>query len=127
MPPNKDRSLEFCVVVAIDGVTVYGNQVAIRTVSTWLASIAESNPADHDECHLVWHLTWHFRKKKNVWVLFQRPSRRRRRRRDFDVTFMVVEAKDLRELRRYERSGWLPARWGEESGEREPIRTTKQR
>src|SRR5688572_22747342 len=42
MAYKAERGTEFCVVVSVDGVTVYGNRAAMRSISKWLAKIAEA-------------------------------------------------------------------------------------
>ena len=80
--PTNDRHRQLCVVVTGNGVTIYGNPAGMRTISRWLAWIAKSRPSEHFECHVGWHLTSHFGKRKNVWFLFDDAMRPRRARKD---------------------------------------------
>ena len=112
--PRVDPRTQFCIVVTRGGVTVYGNQAAMATLSRWLAWISRADPDEHNECHLTWHLLTSFRKRNNVWVLFEsaiRSPRRRASPKDYDVTFMAVSNKDLAVLRKFRKSGVVPTRW----------------
>lgn len=114
--PKVDKGTEICVTVEKGGVFFYGNKQAFRSLARWAASIAQSDPDEHHECHLAFHIGRPLARRKNVWFLFDRETRdvfRKRSRRDsgFDLTFMIVEPKDLKRLRRLKRSGLVPKGW----------------
>jgi hypothetical protein len=104
-----------CITVEKDGVWVYGNPPAFRKMAERMARLAESDPAEHYELHLRWHLGSHRAKRQAIFVLLDSAARRVHRRQDFELTFMVAEPSDLRKLRCRERSGLLPKNWREPS------------
>jgi hypothetical protein len=111
--PTKKREpqTDVCITVEKEGVWIYGNSQAFRRLAKHMASLADSVPSEHHELHVKWHLGSPFAKRNAVFVLMDKDSRSVHKRRDFEVTFMVVEAQDLRRLRRQERSGQLPRKW----------------
>jgi hypothetical protein len=108
------RKTDVCITVEADGVWVYGNSEAFRQIAEHMTLLAESPPAEHYELHVKSRLQSHFTKRKAVFVLVDEASRTVHSRDNFEVTFMVVEAADIKKFRRHERSGRLPRRWREE-------------
>jgi hypothetical protein len=108
--PPRHAGSEACITVERDGVYLYGNRAAFRTLAGCMSWIARSRPRDHAECHVRFSLDG-FSKRPSVWVLQERSLRLIQRRRDFELTFMIVEADDLRRLRRFQKRGLLPKRW----------------
>jgi hypothetical protein len=106
-----DARAEACLTVEKDGVWVYGNRAALQQMAERLAVIAESDPSEHYELHLRWHLGSHRAKRPNVYALVHPEVSQSHSARDFELTLMVVEPKDLRALRRHQRSGLLPQAW----------------
>jgi hypothetical protein len=124
--PKNEKHLQLCLVVSEEGVTAYGNAAAMRTLSRWLAWLGDSQPSDHYECHVAWHLGSPFRKQNRVWLLRTGGSPGRRQRTSqklsegYDVTFMLVTSRELAMLRRYDHTGVLPSRWTEERQTNQP-------
>ena len=115
MPTKKrEPNTDVCITVEKDGVWIYGNSQAFRRLAKHMESLATSVPSEHNELHVKWHLGSHSAKRNAVFVLMDKESRGVHKRRDFEVTFMVVEAPDLKRLRRHERSGHLPRKWSRE-------------
>jgi len=109
---RREPTTDICITVETDGVWIYGNTQAFRRLAKHMAVLAKSAASEHYELHVKWHLGSHLTKRDAVFVLMDRDSRRVHKRKAFEVTFMVVEASDIKELRRYERSGRLPrSRW----------------
>ena len=108
---RREPKTDICITVEKEGIWVYGNAQAFRRIAKHMALLARSVPAEHDELHVKWHLGSHFTKRNAVFVLMDKESRGVHKRKEFEVTFMVVEASDLKRLRRHERSGRLPRDW----------------
>jgi hypothetical protein len=108
---RREPRTDICITVEKEGVWVYGNTQAFRRLAKHMALLAKSVPAEHYELHVRWHLGSHLGKRNAVFVLADRESRAAHKPKEFEVTFMVVEASDLRRLRRHERSGRLPGDW----------------
>jgi hypothetical protein len=102
---------EICVAVEQDGVWIYANREGLKAIADHVAVLAESDPANHHELHLRWHLGTHRRKRNPVFVLMDDKARRVHSRQRFEVTVMTVEATDLTRMRRHAKSGKLPREW----------------
>jgi hypothetical protein len=104
--PKRQRGTRVCLAVRKDGVTLYGNRAAFKSLAEWMQRIADSDPAEHYEFHVGWHLGSHFAKRPNVFVRFDRHMRQwfgKRgvaNREKFELTLMQVENGDLMELER---------------------------
>ena len=100
--PKRQRGVRACVAVGGDGVTLYGNKAAFRSLAKWMTWIAASKPSKHYECHVVWHLLSNTAKKPNVFVRFDKAARGSGRQRGdrqvFELTLMQVEGADLDRL-----------------------------
>jgi hypothetical protein len=107
---RRQRKANICITVERDGVWLYGDRPAFQELAKRMSRLARSEPREHHELHVRWHLGSPRAKRKNVFVLMDAPSRRAHRP-DFEVTFIVVEPSDLRRLRSRERSGTLPPDW----------------
>jgi hypothetical protein len=123
--PKPSRGSELCITVEPDGVHLYGNRASLRTFAAWFAWLAEAKSSEHYETHLRFFLDG-FGRRPATWVLFHEKIRRAfGTSRDFEVTVMAVEPKDLRALRRWERRGVLPPNWRKE--DTQPSRTRSAR
>ena len=115
MPPTQSRSRrEICVTVEEEGVAIYANRDGLRALLDRIAVLAESDPAEHYELHLRWHLGSHGKGPNRVFVLMDDKARKGHSGARFEITVMAVEPKDLRKLRRHEKSGRLPRTWRKE-------------
>jgi hypothetical protein len=123
--PSKRRSGTLCLVVTTDGTTVYADRTAFNALAEWMRWIAESDPTEHYELHVPWHLTNRGGGKPNVWVLFDDEMRRIFVRRPtgpasggpFELTFMHATKGDLDRLRARMVSKRVPSAW-QEAGKR---------
>jgi hypothetical protein len=84
-------------VTAADGVRVYGNREAFRSLANWMLWIADANPSDHYECHTRFHMSSETASS------------------DFELTFMGVEEQDLDKLFEHQVTGILPRDWFDDS------------
>jgi hypothetical protein len=115
--PKNDPKTEVCVVASRDGVTIYGNAAAFRTLAKWMSWIAKSDESEHYECHVGWHLRKHYARSPNVSVLFDATMSRAVAKRSertgvpFEVTFMAVTKRDVVSLRKNGQHGVLPEEW----------------
>ena len=102
--PKNERGSQLCLVVGDDGVTVYCNVPALRSMTKWLQWLADSDPAEHYEWHVVWNMLAHYRKRKNVSVLVDRGPQRGKSRKaiqdGFELTFMAVTQREMMLLKR---------------------------
>jgi len=114
VPTNPNRRREFCVTVEEDGVWVYANRDGLKALIERIGVIAASRPSEHYELHLRWHLGSHGKGRNRVFVLMDDKARTAHSRERFEVTLMAVEPKDLRRLRRHEKTGRLPGNWRQE-------------
>jgi hypothetical protein len=105
------RRREICVTVEENGVWIYANRDGLRALADRLGALATSDPAEHYELHLRWHLGSHGTKPNSVFVLMDDKARKVHSRTGFEVTVMAVESKDLRRMRRHDKSGRLPRNW----------------
>jgi hypothetical protein len=105
------RGRELCVTVEEDGVWIYANRAGLRALAERIGGIAASDPSEHYELHLRWHLGSHGKGRNPVFVLMDEKARKVHSRDGFEVTVMAVEPKDLRTLRRHEKTGRLPRNW----------------
>jgi len=114
--PDVTKETEICVAVRREGVTLYGNRAAFRSLSRWLSWIADSDPKEHFECHLLWNFNSYESKvgeePPRVWVLYDKETASTFQHQpdecEFEVTFMAVERSDLDKLREYRESRMLP-------------------
>jgi hypothetical protein len=110
---NRPRR-EICVTVEEDGVWIYANRDGLRALADRMSVLAKSDPSQHYELHLRWHLGSHGKPPNPVFVLLDGKARKVHSRARFEVTVMAVEPKDRRRLRRHEKSGRLPHGWRKE-------------
>jgi hypothetical protein len=113
--PDNVRGRQICIAIRKSEVTVYGNRQAFQSLAKWMMWLAKSDPSEHYECHLSWHfqLPSIDTKRSASWALFDKASAAAlsptvKQRRRFDLTFMVVEPCDLKELSKRRRLGLLP-------------------
>src|SRR5258706_9336886 len=93
---KREAKTDLCITVEKEGVWVYGNAQAFRRIAKHMAVMARSEPAEHYELHVRWHLGSHFTKRNAVFVLMDKESRAVHKRKTFEVTVMVVEPSELR-------------------------------
>jgi hypothetical protein len=112
VPANRNgRGRELCVTVEEDGVWIYANRAGLRALAERIGVLAASDPSEHYELHLRWHLGSHGKGRNPVFVLMDDKARKAHSRDAFEVTVMTVEPKDLRRLRRHEKTGRVPRNW----------------
>jgi hypothetical protein len=116
--PNRAPGARLCIAVRKQGVTLYGNAAAMRSLAEYLLWIASSDPAQHYECHVSWELQseeclFDNKRPLDVWALTE-PSLTRHVTTGgtpgeaFDVNFMAVEEGDLDVLAKHQDRGVLP-------------------
>ena len=119
--PNEVLGTEMCITVTPDGVTVYGNRQAFKSLAEWMTWIADADESEHYECHLGLHLqsmaSTEGKEPKNVWVLLDKNIadsfvKRTKDTQGFELTFMAVEPKDLAFFRQCQDSELLPEKSG---------------
>lgn len=106
--PRRSTGAALCVAVTTDGTTVYANRAAFQSLAKWMEWISKSDPSEHFELHVLWHLTNHSQSRPNAWLLFDKEMRRIFVRRatgpdsggPFELTFMHATKKDLDGFRR---------------------------
>ncbi len=108
---TRSRRVEICMTVQKDDVFVLGNPEAFRRIAEHLMVLSQSKPSEHYHMHLTWHLAAHRAKRQAVFVLASPDARRVHAPKRFELSFMVLQPAQLRELRRHERSGRLPRKW----------------
>jgi hypothetical protein len=96
--PKVDRSTRLAVVAGAGGTTMYGNRAAFRTLARWMSWLARSDPREHYELHIPWHLQSPLTRSKRVRVLKRVRGGTVRALKEFEVTFMTVESRDLEAL-----------------------------
>lgn len=117
MAPRVVKGTEVCVTIAENGITFYGNKEAFMSLSRYMSHLAKSEPSEHNELHLFWHLTPLGVKdgsaQSNIWALFDKKTFRafHQPKNDMEVTFMVVEQDDLEKLKKSRDSRTLPVDW----------------
>jgi hypothetical protein len=131
--PENLPGTRICIAVTRDGVTVYGNQNAMKSLARQLDWIAEADPKEHCECHVVFHMSDEesaFEKKvpRNITVLVERElfpyiSKRgesvqidsnESKARGFELTFMAAPENELDKMSQNQDSGLLPEGWNSE-------------
>ena len=118
MTPANEAGTKLCISVSEKGVFVYGNKPAFKSLAKWMSWLAESDEADHFECHVVMSLEddeskFEGKTPRNVWVLMDKKitdsfARRTDTDPGFELTFMAVENPDLEQLAKYQDAGVLP-------------------
>ncbi len=124
--PRQVPGTRLCIAVRKDGVTLYGNPAALRTMAQHLLWAADADPAEHYECHVRWHLQsdacrYEAKRPLDVWTLVDADLARSIRvsplgsdtdseiqEEGFEVTFMAVEESDLDALAQHQSTGLLP-------------------
>ncbi len=118
--PDRIPGTRACVVVTRDGVKLYGNRAAFRSLAKFMTWIAESDPAEHFECHATWHLASdEFLRRNgapNVATLFapelvEHFARETDEEAGFELTFMALGEGNLDELFEHAPVGILPEGW----------------
>ena len=122
--PARKPGTKLCLAVTKQGVTAYGNRDVFESLSEWFKWLASSDPVEHFECHIIWHLQDEasaFRKQstKNVYALFTEKTKAvfEKESEDgfgFELTFMMASEAELDELAGYQETGLLPESWNEE-------------
>jgi hypothetical protein len=96
--PKIDRATEIRIVNSRDGVMVYGNTAAFRTLARWMTWLANSDPSEHCEMHIPWHLQSPMANQERVFMFSKSSSGRVTRDRSTELTFMVLNRTELRNL-----------------------------
>ena len=122
--PTRAPGTRLCIAVRKEGVTLYGNPSAMRSLAEYLLWIAGADPAEHYECHARLELQsdeclFENKRPLDVWALVE-PALAQHitagasvsddgdREEGFEVTFMAVEERDLDELAKHQESALLP-------------------
>jgi hypothetical protein len=112
-----------CITLTKNGVSLYGNPMALQSLAEWLSWIASANASEHCHFHIPWHLENLFRKPgtpNKIWFLFDRRMSRavgKPKKAEmgfdtrFDMQFMAVTKADLARLRKRQSSGLVPDDW----------------
>lgn len=95
--PKNNPSRRLCIVTHRNGVTLYGNAGAFRSMSKWMSWLAASNPKERFEFHAKWNLESHFSKSPKIVVL-RRQGQRILPDRNREVTFMMLPTIELEDL-----------------------------
>ena len=129
MDPKTIPGSRICFALSRDGVTAYGNNKALRSLSQWLDWLAKTDPATHNECHVSLSLESEEvilkgKRPKNVWILAEReftPLLKSMSIKDvdggklrsvgFEMTFMAVTDDELDKMQKHQKSGVLPKKW----------------
>ena len=115
--PDRIPGTRICLTVTPEGVKLYGNREAFQSLAQFMSWIADSNPTEHFECHVRWHMTSEGallrNETPNVATLFAPAlvgqfERASESNPGFELTFMAVEEADLDEMFRHAVSGVLP-------------------
>jgi hypothetical protein len=118
MIPLNEAGTRLCISVNENGVSVYGNKPAFKSLAAWMSRLAESAETDHFECHVVMSLEdeeskFEGKTPKNVSVLMDKKiadsfAKRTESNTGFELTFMAVENQDLEHLAQFQKIGLLP-------------------
>lgn len=115
--PDRIPGTRICLAVTPEGVKLYGNREAFQSLAQFMSWIADSDPAEHFECHVKWHMSSEGallrNEAPNVATLFAPAldgqfERTSESNSGFELTFMAVEKADLDELFQHAASGVLP-------------------
>jgi len=124
--PRLIAGSRLCLALTAEGLTVYGNPEALKSLAKWLEWIAHANPEEHYECHVGLFLEdeasrFEGKVPRNVSVLVERtlaPHIVQRKmvqidgepalQRGFDLTFMAVPEADLDQMAASQGMGILP-------------------
>jgi len=121
--PKNQRGVELCITLTKNGVSLYGNPRALKSLAEWLSWIASAHATEHYHFHVPWHLGNLFHKPGtpyDIRFLFdQRMSRAVGKPKKgemgfdtrFDIQFMAVTKADLARLRKRQSSGLVPDDW----------------
>jgi hypothetical protein len=118
--PVKNPKARICILRYPDETMVCANIEGFRTIGEWIAWLANSDPAESFHFHTLWHLESDASRfegvlPRNVWFLSQSEmpaipadAPANGRRREFEVTFQVVDEATLDELAASQSSGVIP-------------------
>ncbi|HET6621347.1 MAG TPA: hypothetical protein VFG64_15540 [Dongiaceae bacterium] len=116
--PSKAPGTRLCIALRKQGITLYGNPAAMRSLAEHLLWIAHADPAEHYECHAGWQLQsdeclFNDKHPLDVWMLVEpdlagHVTNGNAADEVFDINFMAVEEGDLDELAKHQGSGILP-------------------
>lgn len=92
--PAIDRAMRLRIVRKKNETVIHGNSSAFRTLARWMKWLAASNPREHYEMHVPWHLQSPFSRQQRIDVVTStsdgnKPSKK------YEITFMVLEDKEL--------------------------------
>jgi hypothetical protein len=94
--PAIDRAMRLRIVRKKNETVIYGNSSAFRTLARWMKWLAASNPREHYEMHVPWHLQSPLSRSQRVDVMTS-TSGRSKPSKGYEITFMVLEGKELKE------------------------------
>lgn len=116
--PSKVHGTRLCIAPRKQGITLYGNPAAMRSLAEHLLWIADADPAEHYESHASWQLQsdaclFDSKRPLDVWALIEpdltgHVANGSTVSEVFDVNFMAVEESDLGEMAKHQGSGILP-------------------
>ena len=121
-PPAKLPDVRLCMTVTKKGVTAYGNRQAFKAMADWMTWLANSNEAEHFECHIAMDLEddqskFDGKEPRNVSVLLEKNiansfEKQSQEHTGFELTFMAVEKSELDYMDQFQKTGVLPDDWG---------------
>jgi hypothetical protein len=94
--PAIDRAMRLRIVKKRNETIIYGNSSAFRTLARWMKWLAASNPREHYEMHVPWHLQSPFSRSQRVDVVTS-TSGGSKAPKGYEITFMVVEGNELKQ------------------------------
>jgi hypothetical protein len=97
--PKTERATRIRIVHSPEGTMIYGNRAAFRTLVGWMKWLVESDPMEHYEVHLPWHLQSPLARHKRIEVFNRSKNGRLMRAPDVEVTFMVLNDRELKGMR----------------------------
>ena len=100
--PLVDRSTRLSIVAEQNGMMIYGNRTAFRTLARWMTWLAKSDPREHFEVHIPWHLQSPSSRSKRVRA-FKKNAGLVTTSDDVEVTFMVLNENELEALGKSEK------------------------
>lgn len=119
--PRKIPGARLCLAMREQGLTVYCNPDALRSLAEWLQWIASHNPAEHFECHVRMDLEddeskFENKVPSNVLMLVEKQlsnifsgtaaiNGTQVSERGFELTFMAAPEEELDEMARLQIEG----------------------
>jgi hypothetical protein len=97
--PKTDRATRLRIVKSRNGVMVYGNKSAFRTLARWMSWLGDSAADEHYEVHIPWHLQSPFAKNNRVEIFNESGKGGLKRNHRFEITFMVLNQTEISRVR----------------------------